>query len=394
MKTQQTSLARLLTLAASLALTPACVAELGGDEDALAFTEEQGDEKAIVGGVDVSIADHPWQISLQADGFHFCGGSIISDRYVLTAQHCIDGEVASRLTVVAGTSRLSRASSGQSRRVARIIPVPGYSTPERGKDVALLELAAPLTLGGSVQAIGIATTADNVTSAGLTATVTGWGTLRSGGSSPDTLKGVNVPLVDLTTAQRVYGSLTADQLAAGGDGRDSCQGDSGGPLTVNSARGRLIVGVVSWGAGCGDPGVPGMYARVPFFADWIAQQTGIGTGTTPPPSTTTPPAEPTPQPAVLLDRTMNGTRGSFTHMNITVPAGRTVLEVDIAGSTGDADLYVRRGSASTATRFDCRPYTNSSTERCVFEAPAGGTWVVSVAGYSAYTNLRVTAQAR
>jgi hypothetical protein len=391
MKTQQTSLARLLTLAASLALTPACVAELGGEDDALAFTAEQGDEKAIVGGADVAIADHPWQISLQADGFHFCGGSIISDRWIVTAQHCIDGEVASRLTVVAGTSRLSRASSGQSRRVARIIPVSGYSTPERGKDVALLELASPLTLGGSVQAIGIATAADNVTSAGLTATVTGWGTLRSGGSSPDTLKGVNVPLVDMATAQRVYGSLTADQLAAGGDGRDSCQGDSGGPLTVNSARGRLLVGVVSWGAGCGDPGVPGMYARVPAFADWIAQQTGIGGSTT-----TTPPPAPTPEPTttVLLDRTVNGARGSFTHTSITVPSGKAVLEVEIAGSNGDADLYVRRGSASTATRFDCRPYTNSSTERCVFEAPAGGTWVVSVAGYSAYSNLRVTAQVR
>ena len=392
MKTQQTSLARLLTLAASLAIAPACVADLGGEDDALAFSGEQGDEKAIVGGADVAIADHPWQISLQADGFHFCGGSIISDRHVLTAQHCIDGEVASRLTVVAGTSRLSRASSGQSRRVARIIPVPGYSTPERGKDVALLELATPLTLGGSVQAIGIATTADNVTSAGLTATVTGWGTLRSGGSSPDTLKGVNVPLVDLATAQRVYGGLTADQLAAGGDGRDSCQGDSGGPLTVGSARGRLLVGVVSWGAGCGDRGVPGMYARVPFYADWITQQTGIGTGTTPPSTTTTPPAEPTT--TVLLDRTQNGARGSFTHTNITVPAGKTILEVEIAGSTGDADLYVRRGSASTATRFDCRPYTDSANERCVFEAPASGTWVVSVAGYSAYSNLRVTAVVR
>lgn len=167
---------------------------------------------------------------------------------------------------------------------------------------------------------------------------------------------MNVPLVDLTTAQRVYGSLTADQLAAGGDGRDSCQGDSGGPLTVDSARGWLLVGVVSWGAGCGRRGVPGMDANVPFYADWIAQQTGIGAGTTPPPSTTTPPAEPAPQPAVLLDRTITGVHGSFTHMSITVPSGRAVLEVDIAGSSGDADLYVRRGSVSTSTRFDCRPY--------------------------------------
>lgn len=384
--------------AALMLATLGCVAELGPEAgfESVGDVSGGGDEKAIVGGADVSIAQNPWQVSLQADGSHFCGGSIISDRWVVTAQHCVEGETASRLRIVAGATRLSRPADGQTRRVAEIIVVPGYTSAERGKDMALLRLAEPLTLGATVAAIGLATDADNATQAGVIASVTGWGTLRAGGSSPDVLKGVDVPVVSIASAQGVYSNLlTADQLAAGGSGRDSCQGDSGGPLTVSSPRGRLLVGVVSWGYGCAAPGVPGMYARVTSFASWVSLQTGIaiGGGSTAP-TTTTPTTPTTPTAQTLINQVVAGAASSFQHAAITVPAGTSVLEVSIDGSNGDADLYVRQGSRSTTTRFDCRPYTGTSQERCFIQAPAAGTWHVSVRGYSAFSGARLVVTVR
>ena len=77
-----------------------------------------------------------------------------------------------------------------------------------------------------------------------------------------------------------------------------------------------------------------------------------------------------------------------------MPAGTSVLEVSIDGSNGDADLYVRQGSRSTTTRFDCRPYTGTSQERCFIQAPAAGTWHVSVRGYSAFSGARLVVTVR
>ncbi len=380
-----------IALAVVVTTIAACTADVSDVGDADGFAAEAsgvGDEKAIVGGTDVAIADTPWQISLQQGGFHFCGGSIISERWIVTAQHCVEGESASRLSVLAGTTRLSRAGEGQLRRVSRIIVVAGYTGPDRGKDIALLELSQPLTFTDRVQPIALAVAADNAAAAGTVASVTGWGTIRSGGSSPDGLRGVDVPMVTLASAQRVYRErLTEDQVAAGGSGRDSCQGDSGGPLTVNTARGRVLVGVVSWGYGCGDPGVPGLYANVPFYASWISTQTGVSLGgqsTTPPATTTT----------TLLDEVHSGAANSTVTRAITVPAGARTLTVAIQGGSGDADLYVRRGAAPTGSSFDCRPYTATSTEVCTFDAPAAGTWHIAVAGYSAYADVALKAELR
>lgn len=243
-------------------------------------TEEAVGSKGIVGGSSVSIVDHPWQISLQTNyGYAFCGGSIIHPEWVLTAQHCVEGEAASGLRVVAGVSRLSQSSSGQIRGVDQIVRYPGYYAPEYGEDVALLRLSSPFDLSAAgVAVIDLVTSADasaGMTAPGVDATVSGWGSLYSGGGSPDTLQAVNVPIVTQSAANAAYSgvNITSDQLGAGligTGGRDSCQGDSGGPLTVpDGAGGRRLAGVVSWGYSCADSRWPGMYARVSSYASWI-----------------------------------------------------------------------------------------------------------------------------
>jgi trypsin len=100
------------------------------------------------------------------------------------------------------------------------------------------------------------------------ALVSGWGTLRAGGSIPDELYSVTVPLVSDSACADAYGdSIIPDtMICAGETGKDSCQGDSGGPLICS---GGLQCGVVSWGIGCAQE-YPGVYAEVSHYIDWLA----------------------------------------------------------------------------------------------------------------------------
>jgi hypothetical protein len=369
------------------------------------------DSREIVGGTNTTIETHPWQISLQTtSGSHYCGGSVISSTWILTAAHCVSGSAPSSMRVRAGITKRSEGStSGQVRNVSQVIVYPGYADASQGKDAALLKLSSPLDLSGAkVKAIPIMSAAfasAGATAPGVISTVTGWGTLSAGSPSlPDTLQAVDVPIVSNQAAQDAYTNetITADQLAAGifgTGGKDSCQGDSGGPLTVNTSAGRALAGIVSWGYGCGDPQYPGMYGRVSAFETWILSNTDatpIGGGGDPDPNDPPDPEpnDPTPVEVTLLSQTsLSASQGNFRHWAINVPVGSTKLVVNLSGGTGDADLYVKRGSQSTTSSYDCRPYLNGNQETCTFNNPVAGTWYVSIRAYTSYSGVSVTAKA-
>ncbi|TSC25262.1 trypsin-like serine protease [Corallococcus sp. Z5C101001] len=339
----------------------------------------------IVGGANTTIAQNPWQVSLQSSGgSHFCGGTIINESWILTAQHCVNsgGSISKPGRVVAGITKRSGSSAGQIRTVSQVFVYPGYVDANVGKDAALLKLSSPLDLSGAnAKAIPRVTEEDEaagVTNAGVIARVTGWGTLSSGSSSlPDTLQTVNVALITNASAQSSYPSETigADQLGAASPGKDSCQGDSGGPLTVLKGGTQVLAGIVSWGYGCADARYPGMYGRVSSFENWITNTlNGASHGTT-----------------VLDLGGLSGATGSFTHYAINVPSGTTALTVFQSGGTGDADLYVRQGAQPTTSLYNCRPYASGNEETCTFNTPTAGTWYVSVRGYSAFTGVSLKA---
>ena len=295
--------------------------------------------------------------------------------WILTAQHCVNsggGSISKPGRVAAGSTTLSGMStSGQIRTVAEVIVYPNYVDASKGKDVALLRLSTPLDLSAADATAGY-------TNAGVVSRVTGWGTLSSGGSSPNTLQTVDVNILSNSSAQSSYPSetITADQLAAASPGKDSCQGGSGGPLTVLKGSTRLLAGVVSWGYGCADSRYPGMYARVSSFETWIASKISA----TPPPTTT-----------LLSQSSLSGSSGTWKRFPITVPAGTTSLTVKQFNGTGDADLYVRSGSQPTTSAYNCRPYLSGNTETCTFTNPVAGTWYVSVYAYTSYSGVSLTA---
>ena len=218
-------------------------------------------ENRIVGGTNATAGQNPFQVALllraepdAVDG-QFCGGTLVSATRVVTAAHCSDFLTAAQVAVLAGTRRLDQG--GQRVNVSRIVLHPGWNDATFDNDVAVLELATPVT---GVPFAQLATTDGPV---GGDVLVTGWGRLAEGGSSPTRLQAVTVPTVsqaNCNDGNSYDGAITARMLCAGREagGRDSCQGDSGGPLT----RGDALTGVVSWGTGCARPNLFGVYARV------------------------------------------------------------------------------------------------------------------------------------
>ena len=380
--------ARRWVVAGTMWLLVGCGSEVVPEKQMQGPVQAGGQE--IFGGTATTIANNPWQVSLQtSSGFHFCGGSVLNENWILTAQHCVNegGVISKPARIEAGTTSLS--GSGRVRTVAEVIPYPGYVDAAQGKDVALLRLSTPLDLTtASVKAIGLVTAADasaGVTNTGVVARVTGWGTLSSGGSSPDTLQTVDVNILSNSSAQTSYPNetITADQLAAAAPGKDSCQGDSGGPFTVLKNGTRVLAGVVSWGYGCADSRYPGMYARVSHFESWITSTIngtggGGGGGTCTPVALTN---------GVTVSNISAGTGAWTCSYTLSVPAGASNLTFDLSGGTGDGDMYVRFGSEPTSSTYDCRPYKSGNTENCTIAAPSAGTYHVKIYGYTAASGM-------
>ncbi|KAL1596847.1 hypothetical protein SLS59_007588 [Nothophoma quercina] len=231
------------------------------------------DSVDIVGGTVAAAGDFPFIVSLQQSGSHFCGGSLLDSRTVVTAAHCTVGQTASALTVRAGS--LNRNSGGTLVRVSSIKVHPSFSSSTLNNDVAIWKLATAIPTSSTISYATLPASGSDPTS-GTTTTVAGWGTLTENGSSPTTLRKVDVPIISRTTCRNNYSvsEITDNMVCAGvaAGGKDSCQGDSGGPL-INSST-RQLVGIVSWGDGCAQAGKPGVYSRVGTLLSFINANLG------------------------------------------------------------------------------------------------------------------------
>lgn len=247
----------------------------------------------VVGGIIAAPGAWPWQVALvvaaqpNPNNGQFCGGSLIDPEWVLTAAHCVvDNGFVSNPTdidVVLGINRLSTGpttgSSGQRIDVAQVIPFSSFNEFTVDSDIALLRLATPATLTSTVSTIGLIGPGDSaLVTPGAMATVTGWGNtiaqpIPGGMNFPDDLYQASMPIVSNAICNTSYsGQITNNMLCAGyaSGGVDSCQGDSGGPLVVpNGSGGWLLAGIVSWGNGCAQPNLYGVYTRVSQFKGWV-----------------------------------------------------------------------------------------------------------------------------
>lgn len=222
----------------------------------------------IVGGHDVNIKEFPYQISMQYNGRHRCGGSIYNERIIISAAHCVHGlsdADVEKLSIVAGITKLSQ-TNGQRSYVEKYIIHESYKTLNNDFDVAILVLKTPFKYNDLVKPVKLDRT---LPAKGTEVIVTGWGTTTEGGSIPDNLQEVTVEVVPNDECKKAYSLLLTSRMlcaAVEKGGKDACQGDSGGPL-VNLKK--ELVGIVSWGFGCAQQGKPGVYASVPAVWSWI-----------------------------------------------------------------------------------------------------------------------------
>ncbi|XP_066942680.1 transmembrane protease serine 9-like [Macrobrachium rosenbergii] len=235
----------------------------------------------IVGGQPTTVHEYPWQVGLTSYSRPYCGGSVISNQWILTAAHCVDGDSPSSVYVLIGEHNYaitSETTATEKRPVSQIIVHPQYNSGTYDNDMALLKLSSPIPFPSDNKIAPVCLPDPQNAYDDVDAIVTGWGTLSSGGSQPNELHEVTVPTMTNSKCQQSYGSsITSNMICAGLDegGKDSCQGDSGGPMVTagNAAQTFMVqIGVVSWGYGCAYAGYPGVYARVNNYLSWISSQ--------------------------------------------------------------------------------------------------------------------------
>uniref|UniRef100_A0A8C9VHL0 Peptidase S1 domain-containing protein n=1 Tax=Scleropages formosus TaxID=113540 RepID=A0A8C9VHL0_SCLFO len=220
----------------------------------------------IVGGQNAAPGSWPWQVSMRYQGSHVCGGSLINNRWILSA------DVTMKRWSSQGTN-----PHAVYRAVRRIIVHPRYNGNTNNNDLALVQLSSTINFSDYIQPICLAAAGSTLYN-GTETWVTGWGYIQSGGElslpPPGILQEVEVPVIGNGKCNCLYGpgSITKNMLCAGllAGGKDSCQGDSGGPLVVKQGSVWVQAGIVSFGNGCAEPKYPGVYTRVSQYQSWIS----------------------------------------------------------------------------------------------------------------------------
>lgn len=234
--------------------------------------------RRIVGGRPADPKDWPWMAALlqKRGNDQYCGGTLITDRHVLTAAHCMLPFSKNDIIVRLGEYDFTKATDNNPSDfdVVDIRMHVDYDKNTQENDIALLKLDRPSTFNQFVWPICLPPAGNSFErDQGY---VIGWGTIYAGGPVSTILQEVIVPVWSQNDCNGAYpGKIKSTMMCAGAKagGKDSCQGDSGGPYLLQDFKTRrwYVAGVVSWGIGCAAANKPGVYTRVNNYLDWIRQ---------------------------------------------------------------------------------------------------------------------------
>merc|ERR1712018_548766 len=234
----------------------------------------------IINGEDVDYpGKYPWQISLQMYEQHICGGSIVSETWIMTAGHCVDG-AASDMSVVAGMHDMEQRYGSPARySVQKVIRHASYDNGDgnTANDIAMLKVS-PISLNKNAQIIPIDKAGDF--DGNSECVITGWGYMIEGRYfvNPDILQETHTTIITPAECAQYWGSsnLNGGMICLRNGKSGGCMGDSGGPLACRNGAGPwTLVGATSWGSAQCQIQMPSVYTRLSYFKDWIKATSGL-----------------------------------------------------------------------------------------------------------------------
>lgn len=232
---------------------------------------------------EAAFGEFPWQAIIFYQNYTFvCGASLISHKHLITAAHCVKHIQAPDIRIRFGEWQVNSFEEPlpyEDRNVQAIYINPKFNPKNVHNDIAILELATPIDFKYHINTVCLPSKGQ-VFDPYTPCFATGWGKDSFEGTFQHILKKIDLPFIDPPTCETwlkktrlgEYFKLDSSFICAGGEAnKDACFGDGGGPLVCKdqTTSRYVIVGVTSWGIGCGTKDVPGVYANVPGFVQWV-----------------------------------------------------------------------------------------------------------------------------
>ncbi|XP_075399686.1 transmembrane protease serine 11A [Tenrec ecaudatus] len=232
----------------------------------------------IMSGDIAAKAAWPWQASLQHNGMHVCGASLISHTWLVTAAHCFKNDANPRSWTVSFGTTINPPL--MKRNVKRIIVHERYNFPEQADDIAVVQFSPRVTFTDDIRRVCLPEASESF-QPNSTVYITGFGALFYGGNTLNYLQEARLKIIsdDVCKQPHVYGNQIKIGMFCAGylEGiYDACKGDSGGPLVAKDLNDTwYLIGIVSWGTNCGQKNSPGVYTNVTYYREWIASKMGL-----------------------------------------------------------------------------------------------------------------------